>query len=177
MKLLDINKAETVCFTGYRPHKMPNSGDENSVAMMKIKSDTALMIKQMIAKGKTNFINGLMMGFDIIAAEQVIRLKEEFPYIKCTTVAPFSIRYFEKNNWTEDWKKRALAVCKYSDNGISLSEHYRSGIYYERNRYMVNHSSEVIAYYDGQPGGTRYTIEYAKANGVLINNICIVESR
>ena len=30
-----------------------------------------------------------------------------------------------------------------------------------RNRYMVDHSSLLIAVYDGQSGGTRSTLEYA----------------
>lgn len=31
---------------------------------------------------------------------------------------------------------------------------------------MVNHSARVIAIYNGEPGGTRNTIEYAKQAGV-----------
>ena len=30
-----------------------------------------------------------------------------------------------------------------------------------RNEWMVDHSNRVIAYYNGTPGGTRNTIEYA----------------
>ena len=30
-----------------------------------------------------------------------------------------------------------------------------------RNRYMVDHSALIIAVYDGMPGGTRQTLEYA----------------
>ena len=30
-----------------------------------------------------------------------------------------------------------------------------------RNRYMVDHSALIIAVYDGLPGGTRQTLEYA----------------
>ena len=39
-------------------------------------------------------------------------------------------------------------------------------VYQLRNQWMIDHSSKVIAVYDGQPGGTRNTIMYAKAHGI-----------
>ena len=37
-----------------------------------------------------------------------------------------------------------------------------------RNEWMVNHSGRVIVYYNGTPGGTRNTIEYAKRKNIEI---------
>ncbi len=41
----------------------------------------------------------------------------------------------------------------------------------ERNRYMVNRSSLLIALFDGLPGGTKKTIEYANQQGLEIRII------
>ena len=38
----------------------------------------------------------------------------------------------------------------------------------ERNRYMVNNSSLMIALFNGQAGGTKSTIDYAKQQGLEI---------
>ena len=38
----------------------------------------------------------------------------------------------------------------------------------ERNRYMVNNSSLMIALFSGQSGGTKSTIDYAKQQGIEI---------
>lgn len=38
----------------------------------------------------------------------------------------------------------------------------------ERNNYMVNNSSKMIALFNGLPGGTKKTIEYAKQQGLKI---------
>ena len=38
----------------------------------------------------------------------------------------------------------------------------------ERNRYMVNNSSLLIALFNGKPGGTKSTIEYAKKQNLRI---------
>ena len=37
-----------------------------------------------------------------------------------------------------------------------------------RNRYLIDHADCLIAVYDGQPGGTRYTVEYAQKKGLYI---------
>jgi len=164
-------KSETVCFSGYRPHKLPHGGDESTLEMQRIKENTKAMITAMVEKGKTNFINGLMMGYDLIAIEQVLELKKTYTEIKCISVAPFSIGYFLENNWTEEWKQRALQVCRNSDTGFSLSERYKSGIYYERDRFMVDNSSEIIVCYDGQSGGTKYTVDFAVKKGLTVHNV------
>ena len=42
---------------------------------------------------------------------------------------------------------------------------------HQRNRYMVDRSSLLIAAYDGTAGGTRYTVEYARSRGLQIINL------
>ena len=39
---------------------------------------------------------------------------------------------------------------------------YSMAAFQQRNEWMVDHSSRLIAIYNGSPGGTRNTIEYAK---------------
>ena len=38
--------------------------------------------------------------------------------------------------------------------------------YQKRNEWMVDHSSRVIAFFNGEPGGTANTIDYARKRGV-----------
>ena len=51
-----------------------------------------------------------------------------------------------------------MAVC---DLETMVQDHYTPGCMLRRNRYMVDHSTLVIAVYDGTNGGTRRTLEYA----------------
>ena len=37
-----------------------------------------------------------------------------------------------------------------------------------RDRYMVDHASLLIAAFDGSPGGTQYTVQYAMSRGLDI---------
>ncbi len=49
-----------------------------------------------------------------------------------------------------------------------ISKAYDKRCFQRRNEWMVDHSARMIAVFSGQPGGTRNTIEYAKAHGVEI---------
>ena len=47
-----------------------------------------------------------------------------------------------------------------------LQHHYDKGCMLRRNRYLVDHSSMLIAVYDGMLGGTMYTLSYAMKRGL-----------
>ena len=49
---------------------------------------------------------------------------------------------------------------------VNVCDHYHPGVYQQRNVWMVDHSSRVIAYYNGTAGGTRNTIRYAEKKGI-----------
>lgn len=114
-----------------------------------------------------------MSGLDIIAAEAVLSLRNHHAGLCCVSVAPFKKQYFLNDNWTPEWKSRALKVYCQSDLAFYLSEQYQRGIYHTRNRYLVDHASLLIAYYDGKPGGTKYTCDYAAKKGLHIVNLAI----
>jgi Uncharacterized protein conserved in bacteria len=168
MKYLEkFAEEQTVCFTGHRPNRLPQTTEK----ILEMESKLSNAIENAIWRGKINFVSGSMSGFDILAAERVLLLKKTYPQIRCVLISPFSVHFYSGRNWTAEWEKRSLTVAKYSDFGISLSEHYYKGIYYERDRFIVDMSSEVIAYYDGGAGGTKYTIDYAAKQGRPVFNI------
>lgn len=71
-----------------------------------------------------------------------------------------------------DWINRAREVFSRQDIGVKLSERYYPGVYYERNRTMIDHSSELICYHDGGKGGTAQTVQYAKGKDIPMYNLC-----
>ena len=46
-----------------------------------------------------------------------------------------------------------------------------------RDRYMVDHASLLIAVFDGSPGGTQYTVQYAMGRGLDIVDLPVVTAR
>ena len=56
-----------------------------------------------------------------------------------------------------------------SHNLFMVSEHYSSDCFIARNGYMVDKADVVVWAYDGQSGGTAYTVNYAlKQNKIVI---------
>ena len=74
--------------------------------------------------------------------------------------------------WKEEWRMQYDDLLKKADLVINVCEHYHNGVFQIRNEWMVDRSNRLIAYYNGAPGGTRNTIEYAEKRGieVITNN-------
>ena len=64
-----------------------------------------------------------------------------------------------------------MAACDYE---TMVQQQYSPGCMPRRTRYMVDHASLLIAAFDGSPGGTRYTVEYAMRRGLEIVDLPIV---
>ena len=146
------------CFTGHRPEKL--AMDESQA-----KEWLETQVRDAIGKGFVTFLTGMAMGVDLWAAEIVLRLKEEnsnLHLIACTPWPGFAAR------WKEPWKSMYYDTLKKADYKVNVSDHYHNGVFQQRNEYMVRHSSLVIACYNGAPGGTKNTIDFANRLGVPV---------
>ena len=144
------------CFTGHRPEKLNRSEEE-----VKKLLDSA--IRQAIADGFTTFITGMARGVDIWAAEIVLKLRKEYKDIKLICASPYD--GFEKK-WSADWQKRHNTIWKSADLQKFICPGFSMGCFQIRNEWMVNHSTRVIAVFNGEKGGTKNTIDYAKKRNV-----------
>ena len=168
-----IDPACAVSFSGHRPNRLPGQGDPAKSETKAYASKLREQIEGAVGRGKHIFLNGAMAGWDILAAEQVLEVKKKLPQIELVTIVPFAIHYFTKADcWTQTWIERTREICRRHDFGISIAEHYRNGIYYERNRALIDHSSELICYWDGEEGGTKHTVDYAAEKNISVTNLC-----
>ena len=146
------------CFAGHRPQKLTRPVDD-------IKVDLENEILNSIKEGYTTFITGMAYGTDIWAGNIVVRLKDRFPELKLIAAVPFP-GFADK--WTDEWQQKFEKLLKSADFVKIVSEDYSKDAYQARNEWMVNHSSRVIAVYNGKAGGTRNTIQYAWKNHVPV---------
>lgn len=154
-------RKKRVCFTGHRPEKLRLSKEEVCVLL-------EAEIRRAIADGFTVFITGMARGVDLWAGQIVIRLKREFPEILlvCASVFPG-----EERRWSPEWRQCYHEVVAGSNYQTFLFPRYEENCFLGRDRWMVDHAARVIAVYTGGPGGTKYTIDYARAHGVEVR-IC-----
>lgn len=144
------------CFTGHRPEKLHKPEEQ-------IKKDLEAAILQAVDDGFVTFISGMARGVDIWAAEIVLRLRESNPAIHLVAASPY--RGFE-SRWSADWKVRYNNVLEQADLIRYVCKGYSKACFQIRNEWMVDRAARVIAVYNGEPGGTRNTIEYAERNKV-----------
>ena len=140
------------CFTRHRPEKL-NMPETEVIAWLESE------IRKAIDDGFVTFISDMARGVDIWAAEIVLRLRDEGMPIHLICASPFE--GFERS-WSEDWKRRYNAVMRQADIVKFVSPGYSRACFQIRNEWMVDRSARVIAVYNGEAGGTRNTIKYAK---------------
>ena len=68
-------------------------------------------------------------------------------------------------------ERRYNRIIKNADYVTTISDHYYKDCYQKRNEWMVDRSSLVIAVWNGQPSGTKNTIDYAKRKNMLVYNV------
>ncbi len=160
--IMEKFNSNTVCFTGHRVQKLPWRANENDPRCKKMIEETQGKIIEAIKQGKTNFISGMAIGFDMICAELVLELKEQYPYITLECALPCQD---QDAKWNSHVRARYKKILEKADKVRCLYDTYNKECMQERNEYMVNNSSLIIALYDGKPGGTKKTIEHAKSLG------------
>ena len=166
--LKEINEemsAYIACFTGHRPQKLPWGFNENDERFIDMKNRTKVIIENAIKNGYHTFLCGMALGFDMMCAELVLELKKIYPHIKLIGAIPCRN---QSCKWNSIQKQRYNKILTQLDDIRCIYEEYIDGCMQERNDYMINNSSLVIALYDGKGGGTGYTIKRAKAKNLKI---------
>lgn len=164
-------KKYACCFTGHRPHKLEFGYDEGNVRCLNLKKNLKLEIENMIDKGICLFLSGMANGTDLWAAEEVIRQKTEHPEKEILLIAVIPYRG-QASAWAEQYRERYNKALECADQCVYISQNYNVSCIQKRNEYLVDHSTHMIAVYNGTPGGTRSTIMMAKKKN---RSIVIIE--
>ena len=151
---------KTCFFTGHRV-----IGVEDRAT---IKKQLEQEIVKAIAGEVSVFIAGGAVGFDMIAAETVLRLKKEYP-IQLSLYLPC------KNHdilWNEGERLRLEYIKSMADEIYYVThEEYKDGCMKKRNMAMVEASDMCIAYIKSNHSGTAQTLKMAEEKNLKIVKI------
>ncbi len=147
----------TCCFTGHRDIKAED--------VPEIKKNISAEIESLIKRGIIYYGCGGALGFDTLAAEAVLELKEKYNNIRLILVLPCKD---QSDSWDREDKMKYDDIMKRADKVIYTSEKYHRGCMQKRNRHLVDHSCVCIAYVRKSRGGSVYTLKYADENGLEI---------
>lgn len=153
-------REKTCCFTGHR-----------NIPLLKRKAVAQRLKDELMAlvnNGYQYFGAGGALGFDTLAAQTVLELRKQYPDIKLILVLPCETQ-------TRGWKEKDIEIYEeikgQADKVVYTSKEYTRGCMHKRNRHLVDNSSICIAYLTEQSGGTAYTVDYARKNGLAVINI------
>ena len=161
-------KVKTCCFTGHRPIFFPWKDDISNKDAQKLMSKLKCEIKNAIHDGYARFLWGGALGVDTWAEECVVFAKEKNPNIKLAAVLP----YKEYNNFVTDL--RYLNAINNSDEITTVGESKSMKMLQMRDRYMIDNSSRIIAFYDERSSlksGTYCALCYAKEKNIEIRQM------
>ena len=161
-------KQMTVCFSGYRPEKLPWGYDETDPRCAALKERLRQAVTDACEQGYRHFICGMARGVDFYACEAVLLLRRDYPDVTVEAAIPCPS---QPEGWPEAERARWQSLVDRCDYETVVQDHYDAGCMQRRNRYMVDHASLLIAVNDGARGGTRSTIEYAFKRGVNVLDI------
>lgn len=148
-------------FTGHRPEKL-------RLTKAEIQSALQREIEAAIADGFVTFLSGMARGVDLWAAEIVLNLRQRGAAIHLVCASPYE---GVEKRWAREWQDLYAHVMRQADFTQFISPHFDRQCFQQRNKWIVDHVSRMIAVYSGQPGGTENTIRYARRTGVPV--ICI----
>ncbi len=143
----------TCAFTGHR--LLPEDFDKNLLEEK---------IEGLIQGGANEFLCGMAVGFDLLCAEIVLKLKRkhDLKLVACIPCESQSAYYSQADKIRYD---KILAAC---NEKIVLAPLYYNGCMQKRDRYMVERADVVFCYLAQKTGGTYYTVNYAKSSEVKI---------
>lgn len=173
---LDIGSDKTVCITGHRTNKIKLYDNNQALTFSVVKLLLYRYIDMAVEAGYENFINGLAVGTDLWGAEYVTMKKHRNGNIRLISVMPF-LRHAENMSENdrfalENVEKKSDFLIVVNDNpditySRRASPESSCKLYRDRNYFMIDHSSAVIAFADSDKkfSGTSQTIRYAYRNG------------
>lgn len=148
--------SDAVAFTGHRDYDGCADG----------RLDT--LLERLYGEGFRTFLSGMAVGFDLAAAEAVLRLRSLHDDVRLVAVIPFP---GQAARFPAREKMRYDAVLRAADRRELVCAEYVPGCYARRNDRLVEEASLLVAWYDGRSGGTQYTVRRAHRKHVATINL------
>lgn len=161
---------EIACaITGHRPKSFPWKYNETAPDCVLLKETLAAQIRLLADSGVTDWLSGMALGVDLWCAQIVLSLKEKNPALRLHCILPCE---GQEVKWPKAEQEQYHSILKRADEVVYVSRDYHPDCMLERNRYMVDRASILLAVYNGtRRSGTGMTVNYADAKHRMITII------
>jgi uncharacterized phage-like protein YoqJ len=152
-----------LAFTGHRPEKLPWGNDESDPRCAALKQQILDAVRQAAGEGYDTFLCGMARGCDTYFAEAVLSLGLRLEaYLPCPSQA---------DRWSEADRALQTALLLQCGAVYMVEPEYTPGCMLRRNQRMVDACDALLTVYDGSPGGTGATIDYACRRGKSVTGL------
>ena len=118
--------------------------------------------------GCRTFVTGGALGFDTLAAKEIIRFRMSHPDVRLLVVLPCK-------NQSEAWSKSQVNMYEYTlfnaDEIEYVSDVYTDRCMKDRNQRLADMCDMLIAYVSRPYSGSAQTVRMASAKGKVIYNL------
>ena len=153
---------DNCCFTGHR--YLPTGGTRTRLTAL-LESE----VRAAYAAGCRRFFAGGALGFDMLAAAVVCRLRDsELSDISLHLLLPC---HGQDARWSEGDRARYAEMLRLSDSYHYVSQEYSREAMSLRNRALVTAADLCIAYMTNPASGTGGTLSMARSRGIPIRNL------
>ena len=161
--MLTTRYTTTCAFTGHRPRKFPWKYNEQDSRCVALKAVLSEQIRLLADAGVTQFLSGMAEATDTWSAISVLALREKNPTLKLHCILPCKE---QADKWTASSRDLYHFILEQADSIVYVSRAYHENCMLERNRFLIEHASTVLAVYNGEKrGGTAATMRYAQKMG------------
>lgn len=162
-----------ICITGYRPSKLPTEYgyDIHNAKWNQLRTIFYDVLHSLYIYHDYNLTlyTGMALGVDQAFAEETFKFRNKFSHVRVIAAIPC---YGQEVKWPIDSRQLYHDILKKCDsNEVITKSRFTPSCMETRNQWMVNHSDIIIGVYDGQGGGTKNCLAYAKKNNKKIITI------
>lgn len=153
----------TCFFTG---HRIIGTAEKIGILREKLYNE----IENLVAEfGVDTFICGGALGFDMISAMEVLRLKKKYPWVILKIYVPC---YNHDSRWNINDREQWREISAEADEVVYItSDDYDSECMKRRNLAMVKDAYYCLAYCTKNQSGTGMTLRFALQNSCDIRNL------
>lgn len=160
-RAVEMTNFKTVCFTGHRQiYAFEKQALSNALHME---------IERQIRAGARLFRTGGALGFDTMAAQAVLKLREKHSDVQLELILPCPS---QDARWQPQDRQIYKQILEQADRIQYIGSQYFNGILQLRNRQLVQGADVCIAYLkSSHGGGTAYTSALALRLGLEFINL------
>ena len=154
---------QTCCLTG---HRVIPPGEQQKIMVR-----TRYILLRLIREKHVRYFGvGGAVGFDMLAAEYLIKLRAHTEHqLKIVSVLPYPA-WRETDDWTDELRAREEKILQESDKIVYVRQEYEKSVFLLRDRKLVDGSAYCVSYCNRPRTGTAYTVRYALEHNVKVFN-------